>query len=534
MGELSTLNNSLSFYVVKNVSVSEADKFLQQTDYPTVWAHEFMRSMASAQHYPVMFRLESEGVMVAMALGLFKSRFLRSHLVFPSLPRFMQDAPAIEKSFWQGLDNFSRKHGVVRFSLNSFEAPKPQLPMLSGLVKTKERSEFYIDLTRNPDELLKSFSSSHRRNIKKAQKHDLVLSVRKDENSLKEHLVAFAHTSSRRQSRGETLPGVNEELLSKLLLTERAFMMQLHRDQRIISSMYIITTPKSAFYYSGGTTPEGTKIGAFQYLIWSAILELRKMGLTSLTLGGTDADTPEGLRRFKLGFDSKEVALTNSEYLLGFWPLTSATRIFRSVWHSLRHTLSSGLTVIWNLVRHPFKFTSWELYSVAEQVEAMDSDMEADLLLRELTHSDFEQMNQLGGRFADQAKKFFFARGISSAYGLYVRDKLAHISWVYTSEEYEREPAVQLRLRPGEAEITNCYTADAFRGLNLYPYAIVRISNLLLAQGNCRVYMKVNYGNDASKRGIAKAGFNRCGTVFLLESPMIRCWQGLSIKVNSS
>ena len=100
MGELSTLNNSLSFYVVENVSVSEADKFLQQTDYPTVWAHEFMRSMASAQHYPVMFRLESDGVMVALALGMFNSRLLRSHLVFPSLPRFMQDSPAIKKSFW--------------------------------------------------------------------------------------------------------------------------------------------------------------------------------------------------------------------------------------------------------------------------------------------------------------------------------------------------------------------------------------------------------------------------------------------------
>ena len=529
-----TLNSGLSFHVLEHVSEEELDSFLRQTDYPTVWCTEFMRSMASAQHYPVLFRVEKSGTLIVLALGMFRPRFLRSHLILPSYPRFLSDCPGSKAVFWQGLDNFCRKHGVVRVAVNSYEAPEPHVPELHGLTQRKERSEFYIDLSRDAGELLKSFSSSHRRNIKKAQKHDLVLSISQDDSSLEEHLVAFSHTAMRRQSRNETVPGVDEELLRKLLHSQRAIVMQLHQGGQIVSSMYIILTPKSAFYFSGGTTPEGTRMGAFQYLIWGAIEELQSRGIASLTLGGTDAETPEGLRRFKLGFNAREVALAHTEYLLGIRPLTVATKLLQGLWRSPRSILSSIVSAFGQILSRLLKFTRWELYSTTSEVEPLDSDMEADLVIRKLTRSDYDQMSQLGGRFADQAKMFYFGRGIASAYGLFVKDELAHVSWVYTSEDYAREPAVQIELGPGEAEITNCYTLDTYRGQNLYAYAIARICNLLLSQDKSRIYMKVSQGNETSKKGIVKAGFCRDGTVLLLEMPVIRRWQGLSMKICSS
>ncbi len=118
-----------------------------------------MRSMASTQHYPVLFRVEKNGTLIALALGMFRPRFLRSHLILPSYPRFLHDSSESKSVFWQGLDNFCRKHGVVRVAVNSYEDPEPHVPELRGLTQKKERSEFYIDLGRDPDELLKSFSA---------------------------------------------------------------------------------------------------------------------------------------------------------------------------------------------------------------------------------------------------------------------------------------------------------------------------------------------------------------------------------------
>ena len=107
--------------------------------------------------------------------------------------------------------------------------------------------------------------------------------------------------------------------------------MQLHLEGKIVSSMFIITTDKSAFYFSGGTTSEGTKMGAFQLLIWLSIAELKNRGITTMTLGGTDAETPEGLRRFKLGFNAREVPLVHYEYLEGIPALKFGAKLVAKI-----------------------------------------------------------------------------------------------------------------------------------------------------------------------------------------------------------
>jgi lipid II:glycine glycyltransferase (peptidoglycan interpeptide bridge formation enzyme) len=321
------LSSGLSFQVEEHLSESEIATYLEQTDYPTVWSLNFLRSLASERHRPVLFRVTNGGTLSAMALGMFSHRFLRSHLLLPTHPRFLDDNIETKSMFWRGLEGYCRKHLLVRVSLKSYETLEPVVPELTGLNSTKARSEYFIDLTQDLETMLRGFSSSHRRNIKKAMKHELSCTVSQSEASLQEHLAAFSHTAARRQTRNESIPSVNESLLRKLLASKDAFMMQLHQNSEIVSSMYIISTPKSAFYLSGGTTPEGTKMGAFQYLIWLAIGELKNRGVASLTLGGTDADTPEGLRRFKLGFNAADVPLANYEYSVGVKPLQLMSKL---------------------------------------------------------------------------------------------------------------------------------------------------------------------------------------------------------------
>ena len=534
LGEVFTLNSGLSFHVLEHVSEGEMEKFSQQTDYPTVWCREFMCSMASEQHYPVLFRIERNGALIALTLGMFRCRFLRSQLVFPSYPRFLEDSAESKSVFWQGVDKFCRKHGVVRVAVNSYEAPELQVAELRGLTQTKERSEFFIDLTRDLGELLRSFSSSHRRNIKKAQKHDLELSISQNGSILEEHLIAFSHTATRRQSRNETVPGVNEQLLRKLLNSQNAIVMQLHQGHEIISSIYIILTPKSAFYFSGGTTPEGTRIGAFHYLIWSAIEELQNRGVASLTLGGADSDTPEGLRRFKLGFNAREVQLTHNEYLLGFPVFIPVAKFLQKIQNRPASLFTMALNVPKRLLAKIVKISRWEMYSLSSEPEPVGSRPGADFELRQLAESDYNFLEQQGGRFAEQAKLYYRDRGISTAYGLYVKEELAHVSWVYTAEEYAKESVAQIRLGPEDAEITNCYTLDKFRGRNLYACALQHIAIDLLRLGKTRIITKVERKNIASKRGIVKAGFRRDGSVVLLELPALKHWPGMGWKIGSN
>ena len=52
--------------------------------------------------------------------------------------------------------------------------------------------------------------------------------------------------------------------------------------------------------------------------------------VTTVTLGGTDADTPEGLRRFKLGFNAADVPLAHYGYSVGIEPLQLMSKLTHS------------------------------------------------------------------------------------------------------------------------------------------------------------------------------------------------------------
>lgn len=150
-----------------------------------------------------------------------------------------------------------------------------------------------------------------------------------------------------------------------------------------------------------------------------------------------------------------------------------------------------------------------------------------DLEFRPLTSGDFAVLRHRSDRFGDQTRLYYDKRGIDSAFGVFVGGELGHVSWAYTANEYKREPYERFRLRAREAEIVNCYTSDAYRGQGLYPLAIRMITASLLSRGFDRVFMNIEPSNEASRRGILKAGLTQCGRVWHLRSPAIAKWHGI-------
>lgn len=154
------------------------------------------------------------------------------------------------------------------------------------------------------------------------------------------------------------------------------------------------------------------------------------------------------------------------------------------------------------------------------------SESSPNIECRPLTKEDFSQMRERNDRFGEHARLYYDLRGINSAFGVFIDGALGHISWAYTSAEYQLEPYERFRLGLGEAEIVNCFTAEAFRGKGLYPHAVRLIAISLLARGIDRVFMCIEPENEASRRGILKAGLTHCGHVLHLRSPALKKWRG--------
>ncbi len=94
--------------------------------------------------------------------------------------------------------------------------------------------------------------------------------------------------------------------------------------------------------------------------------------------------------------------------------------------------------------------------------------------------------------------------------------RVLNYSWVcYREREIEYVDEI-IHLKDSEAFIFNCYTFREYRGLSVYPWALVAIQSYLKSHGYQKVYIDASTGNMPSVRGIEKSGFRLEAKLVLL------------------
>jgi hypothetical protein len=521
----------LNFAWQASISAKCLMQILDEIDSPTVWLPEFLAQTCPQGHRFIVFMVRQDAVIKSINVGTYRGEIVRSWLYFPSFPRCYDQSEQALALLNTGIRRFCRSKGVVRVMQNSFEAQQNHLPSHDLIIDSKQRSEYYIDLMPCLESLFSSFSTSHKRNIKKAQKQQLQVRRSTSSQTLENHFLACSETAKRRAQRNESVPSVNKPLIEKLLASDHAFILQIFDQDEIISSIFVVTTKQRAFYFSGGTTPKGTKIGAFHYLLWLTITELKNRNITSLSLGGTNQETPPGLIRFKLGFNAQQVVLTQYQLLSGYTLICQATNIFSQFFKHAKTWLGKNYYALHRFVSKLICIQSWDLFYTDKPLQQSSFNKFA---LRKLNRQDYELMLNAGGRLTEQAKLYYLERGIDTAYGVFDGDKLAHVCWVYGAKEYAKEPNVLLKLQVGQLELTNAYSHSDFRRQGGFRFAMQRLSKHLLANGAERVYVKVLPDNQASYKGILAIGYIPCGKVHLITGYLIPWRRGIYIGKDSA
>jgi len=96
-------------------------------------------------------------------------------------------------------------------------------------------------------------------------------------------------------------------------------------------------------------------------------------------------------------------------------------------------------------------------------------------------------------------------------FGAWIANRLASFGWVSFEEEAVGELRLRLSLLTGEAYIWNCVTLPVFRNYHLYSALLAFIVGELFTIPYCRVWIGADQENEASQRGIARAGFTHVG-----------------------
>jgi hypothetical protein len=152
-----------------------------------------------------------------------------------------------------------------------------------------------------------NFSKNTKRNIAKGAKGGLAFFIGNDDAAFQRHLLLTNASMDRRGRRGEDVSErASSERMRRLLKHGQGHLFQAVRDGVTLSSDFVFRCAGAAFYYDGGSSPEGMEVGSSHFLMANLLARLHAEGYGAVNLGLARAGN-DGLARFKEGFGARLV-----------------------------------------------------------------------------------------------------------------------------------------------------------------------------------------------------------------------------------
>lgn len=167
---------------------------------------------------------------------------------------------------------------------------------------------FWIDLTPSEDDLMKSFSSKTRYNIRLAQKHGVKVKIDNSDEAFEKYLELTAETNKRQGFYSHT-PKYHK-LMWKHLKGKIANLLTATYKGEIISTWILFAHDGFLYYPYGASTDKHKEVMANNLMMWEAIKFGKKMGLKTFDLWGREEG--KGFTKFKEGYNPKVIEFIGS------------------------------------------------------------------------------------------------------------------------------------------------------------------------------------------------------------------------------
>lgn len=179
------------------------------------------------------------------------------------------------------------------------------------------RYTFHIDLTKSEEELLKSFHSKTRYNIRVAQKHEVTIQEENTEEAFAAYLALTQETTKRQGFYAHT-PGYHKLMWETLHHANIAHLLTARYQGQIITTWIVFVFNHVLYYPYGASTQQHKEVMASNLMMWEAIRWGKMHGAKLFDLWGTPGPDPKptdpyyGFHRFKLGYNPQLVEFVGS------------------------------------------------------------------------------------------------------------------------------------------------------------------------------------------------------------------------------
>lgn len=174
----------------------------------------------------------------------------------------------------------------------------------NGMEVLYDRETVAINVGEPEEEIWsKQITSKNRNMIRKAEKNGLKYTAEYDFASLNEFIQLYEESMKRLNA--EAFYFFKKEYYLKFSeqLRSHAFLGTIRKDEKLISAALFMYSEKYGHYHLAGSNYEYSGLGANNYLLWNAVLEMKKLGVRYFHLGGGYDRNPENsLLKFKKAF----------------------------------------------------------------------------------------------------------------------------------------------------------------------------------------------------------------------------------------
>jgi len=197
----------------------------------------------------------------------------------------------------------------IKFEPDVFKTDKKY--NYSNLVKSPKDAffpfSFIVDLTKSEDDLLKSFHSKTRYNIKVAQKHGVKVSEETTDKGFEKYLKLLLETTKRKKFYLHTKK-YHQDLWNLIKKDKMTHIFIASYKKVPLAAFMVFTLGDRLFYPYGASSDQHREVMAPTLLMWEVIRFGKKLGLKSFDMWGClgpnalSTDRGFGFHRFKQGF----------------------------------------------------------------------------------------------------------------------------------------------------------------------------------------------------------------------------------------
>lgn len=199
-------------------------------------------------------------------------------------------------------------------------------------------TSFWIDLTTNEEDLMKSFQSKTRYNIRLAQRKGVEIQESNSDKAFEKYIKLTKETVERQgfYAHSEKYHRLMWKTLHKDMVQKGekpiARLLVAHYKGEIITTWIVFVWKDFLYYPYGASTNKHKNVMANNLVMWEAIKYGKKLGLKTFDLWGREPG--KGFTRFKEGYNPKVIEF------LGTWDLiTNSFYYFYRVVEAFRWAL---------------------------------------------------------------------------------------------------------------------------------------------------------------------------------------------------